>query len=963
MPYGDTGVLPAQKRSASRKTDVVGLHPILLANLVWLWFAFAIAMSLRLAFGMRKLRRLRACSSLVKDAFAKETQEKLCKRLGIRRHVALLTSDELSSPISLGLFSPAIILPSASLTTLSATELNAILAHELTHIKRWDYPVSLLQRMIGALMFFHPLYYLASRQLDKEREYITDAWVIKLTEQPLCYAKSLSHIAETTLSQPRFIGSLATVAYRGEVSKRVAMILHPQGLLRVSLSKKAAFVIFCLAGVLFAIASVITVAQNSGGDRMNILAANSTSDDQDSTPAAGAIRIPAEPEKRFGRGYPVDLAYSPDGKYLAIATSIGIEVYDADTYEQIHWLTEHPKPLYSISFSPDGKYLASIDIAGAIILRDTKKWKFVKSTNVVTRREARIQFSPNGEFLAVGVLETREGLVKNREIHLYQIPSLEYKKSLWVQGETNMHPTNLGFSPDGKILVVNGQVRGPISIHLLETDTGNWFKEFDVDTVSGDAPNNLLVDAAFSPDGKWFIRQVSVTEAEVWDAKGWILIQELFMPRISPFNSVPYRGPILKNLSFSSDSQWVACGGYVWHIPTWEIRKFGTKNNYTPPCFRPNTHQLAFVDFGWHRPCHIQIWDVEAQKFVHAFSHYTAPMYMVKPAFSKNSWVINQIEGYGGITNGELWRAIDGEELEVAPFSLRSELLPIPRTHLAILSRGSPVYTEGVSSIGVWNTRTEQMVRQLGTVKGSIHSIDVNADGKLLAIGESKYRVHVWEIETGRSILKLKNADTSPFEDLKAEWDEFWWDKTDNRHVSAVAFSPDAKLLAASGQDGKIRLWRLPSGKRIFTLARNEPFRYSRAHTESPSDSKMRVEQLRFDRKGKRLFAFRGGGGRIGVWDIQTGELLKTVELPIKQVMLPGVYRKGDFSSDSELFAWATPDGKINIYETKTFSLIRELNEHKGKVTSLSFSNDVNSKETVLASVSDDGTVCSWKLR
>ena len=313
-PYDVTNALPTQKRNAG----------ILLANLVWLWSALAIAMFLRLAIGMRRLRGLRARSSPVEDAFAKETQEKLCKRLGIRRHVALLESEELSSPISLGLFSPAIILPRASLKTFSATELNAILAHELTHIKRWDYPVSLLQRMIGALMFFHPLYYLACRQLDKEREYITDAWVIKLTEQPLCYAKSLSHIAETTLSQPKFIGSLATVAYRGEVSKRVAMILRPQGLLRVSLSKKAAFVVCCLAGVLFAIASVITVAQNPGGDRMNILAANSTSDDQDSTPAAGAIRIPVDPEKRFGRGYPVDLAYSPDGKYLAIATSVGI---------------------------------------------------------------------------------------------------------------------------------------------------------------------------------------------------------------------------------------------------------------------------------------------------------------------------------------------------------------------------------------------------------------------------------------------------------------------------------------------------------------------------------------------------------------------------------------------------------------------------------------------------------------
>jgi len=290
--YGQTNSMSSSGQADSRQSARLTTEQqsarqftfhYILSILVWLWFALAIVMFLRLAVGLRKLWKLRLRSSPVKDAFAKEMQEKLCQQLGIRRHVDMRVSDELSSPISLGLFSPAIILPSCGVAEvpdlgkmLSATELNTILAHELTHIKRWDYLISLLQQVIGAVVFFHPLYYLASRQLNKEREYIADAWVIKLTKQPLCYARTLSHIAEVSLSQPSFLGGLATVTYRGEVSKRVAMILHPQRLLRVSLSKKTAFAVLCLASVLFAIASMITVISFARNSDLAIIQINRT---------------------------------------------------------------------------------------------------------------------------------------------------------------------------------------------------------------------------------------------------------------------------------------------------------------------------------------------------------------------------------------------------------------------------------------------------------------------------------------------------------------------------------------------------------------------------------------------------------------------------------------------------------------------------------------------------------------
>jgi D-alanyl-D-alanine endopeptidase (penicillin-binding protein 7) len=88
--------------------------------------------------------------------------------------VQLKLHASLSGPITLGFWRPVVILPAALLSGLPVDLLEALLAHELAHIRRWDYLVNLLQSLVEGLLFFHPVVWWLSRRMRIEREQVAD---------------------------------------------------------------------------------------------------------------------------------------------------------------------------------------------------------------------------------------------------------------------------------------------------------------------------------------------------------------------------------------------------------------------------------------------------------------------------------------------------------------------------------------------------------------------------------------------------------------------------------------------------------------------------------------------------------------------------------------------------------------------------------------------------------------------
>jgi beta-lactamase regulating signal transducer with metallopeptidase domain len=127
---------------------------------------------------------------------------RLAKRLGVKKRVQLARSLLVETPLAVGWLRPMILLPWAVLTGLSPYQLEAILAHELAHIRRHDYLVNLLQTLVETLMFHHPAVWWISRRMRLEREQCCDDVAGALCGDRIGYAEALAAVEEVRGAVP-----------------------------------------------------------------------------------------------------------------------------------------------------------------------------------------------------------------------------------------------------------------------------------------------------------------------------------------------------------------------------------------------------------------------------------------------------------------------------------------------------------------------------------------------------------------------------------------------------------------------------------------------------------------------------------------------------------------------------------------------------------------------------------------
>lgn len=145
--------------------------------------------------------------------------------LGIQKDVILYFSELVKSPLTLGFIKPVILVPVASLNHLSTEQLEAILLHELAHIKRADYLINIIQSIIEVSLFFNPFMQLLGKFIKKERENSCDDWVLQFQYKPAMYAEALLRIAYIQ-TEPSF--ALQASGNKGELLPRVKRMLNQQ---------------------------------------------------------------------------------------------------------------------------------------------------------------------------------------------------------------------------------------------------------------------------------------------------------------------------------------------------------------------------------------------------------------------------------------------------------------------------------------------------------------------------------------------------------------------------------------------------------------------------------------------------------------------------------------------------------------------------------------------------------------
>ena len=186
------------------------------------WFTGVAVLLLRMAGGLWRVRRLHRRALVAAVSRWHAVAERIGAQLGLRRPVRVVESSRVESPIALGWLRPVIVLPVAAAANLTPSQVEAILVHELVHIRRHDYVVNIVQTLAETLLFYHPGVWWVSNQVRVEREHCCDDAAVAACGNPADYARALGELeAWRSAGTP-----LALAAASGSVSDRVRRVLR-----------------------------------------------------------------------------------------------------------------------------------------------------------------------------------------------------------------------------------------------------------------------------------------------------------------------------------------------------------------------------------------------------------------------------------------------------------------------------------------------------------------------------------------------------------------------------------------------------------------------------------------------------------------------------------------------------------------------------------------------------------------
>ncbi len=188
---------------------------------VIVWLAGVFGLSIWHLGGWAQLQKLRRQMVRQVEPSLKANLRRLSDAMGISKAVDLMESALVQVPAVIGHFKPLILLPVSALTGLSTEQIEAVLAHELAHIKRNDYLVNMLQTVVEILGFYHPAVWWVSRKIRVERENCCDDMAVGVSGDKVGYVRTLALLEEIRAAQP----GLAVAASGASLFDRIKRLL------------------------------------------------------------------------------------------------------------------------------------------------------------------------------------------------------------------------------------------------------------------------------------------------------------------------------------------------------------------------------------------------------------------------------------------------------------------------------------------------------------------------------------------------------------------------------------------------------------------------------------------------------------------------------------------------------------------------------------------------------------------
>jgi uncharacterized protein (TIGR03435 family) len=187
---------------------------------VALWLGGASVFSLRLLGGWILAERLRSRMASPASAEWQRVLGRLKARISVSRPVRLLVSGRVQAPAAMGWLRPVVLVPLGALGGLPAAQMEALLLHELAHIRRLDYLAHILQSAVEAVFFYHPAVWWISGHMRADRELCCDDIAVSVTGDAVLYARALAEFGLASRTQAALMS-----ANSGSLADRIARLL------------------------------------------------------------------------------------------------------------------------------------------------------------------------------------------------------------------------------------------------------------------------------------------------------------------------------------------------------------------------------------------------------------------------------------------------------------------------------------------------------------------------------------------------------------------------------------------------------------------------------------------------------------------------------------------------------------------------------------------------------------------
>ncbi len=373
-------------------------------GMLWLveaWFLGVLLLSLRTAGGLFLIERMRRKEIKVVGAELYARCLVLQRRMGLDRVIRCCECHRLDAPAVLGWFRPVVLLPVRALTGLTEEQIEAVIAHELAHIRRFDCFVNLFQIATETLLFYHPAVWWMSQRVRAEREHCCDDEAIAICGDAVNYARAL-----TLMEEWRTAPALMMAANRSPLAERVVRLLGWDGAAsRIRVAGLAGSFV-CLVGALLAGNAFLGVAHaalgasatpKQGQENGSVIVVRPEPASAKERSAQAAKPAPAQPAPKPQANPASEPQTASDGKkqsYMDAIAAAGIKITDVDELIalKIQGVTpEYIKGMHDLGLQPSAEELIGMKVQGITPEYVRKMRKFDSNVGVDDLIGMRVQ--------------------------------------------------------------------------------------------------------------------------------------------------------------------------------------------------------------------------------------------------------------------------------------------------------------------------------------------------------------------------------------------------------------------------------------------------------------------------------------------------------------------------------------------------------------------------------------------